>query len=79
MVPAVALWISGGPAAKFSFPIPVAWGMRREVSGRGLGPKQKQNKDLAPRERGRGIGEGINFVFIAYSVPDSVQRVIYVI
>lgn len=49
------------------------------MSGKGLGPKEKQNKDLAPRERGRGIGEGINLVFITYSVPDAVQHVIYVI
>ena len=33
------------------------------MSGRALGPKQEQNKDLAPREMGRGIGGGINFVF----------------
>ena len=33
------------------------------MSGRGLGPKKEQNKDLAPREMGRWIGGGINFVF----------------
>ena len=49
------------------------------MSGRALGPKQEQNKDLAPREMGRGIGGGINFVFLSPSLPDILQHVVCVI
>lgn len=57
--------------------LPEGWGSRAR---RGLSPKQKQNKDLAPRERvrWRGRGEGTHFAFTAYGMPDTVQHAGYV-
>lgn len=41
--------------------------MGRQGIWKGLDPKQKQNEDLAPRERGRQIGKGCLFVFVTCS------------
>lgn len=77
-VPPLVLWISGSPTTNFSFAVPPSW-VIGVVSGRGLGPTQKQNRDLAPMESGRGLRERVHLVFITYSVPGIVQPMIHAI